>query len=314
MKKIISLILAAAMAVSLAGCGRVSEDFAASLDEIAELYLRLDEDSIRFDRALERLGEYLEGDISQKEALEAFEKDLSYYEKELAEIEEYELEEDLESSLIECGIYVQDFLVFANMRSHELYEYRDKAAVLLEYLTYAEQFRDARESLEFYHRYYGKLQSCNKGYYFYGGLNYWFAEADGKELALLEEVLLNEIGSLRPAKDIWYTESAHAEEAAQDSLDTMEECVTEISAFMGESRNMELASQRVFQKLKALTDAMVQEDLTAAPYDAMSSHLNLFLGDFAKAIADDDYWMVLAIEGEVDALAEAYQEAKAGES
>ncbi len=306
MKKVAWLLILAALLRMLAGCAaeqkEVSEAFKAVVEEFSELYFALDEDGSRFDRELETVGRYLEGELSQEAAMEALEEDLAYYSAELENQEEYKVRSRLADQLEACGISKQDFIAFGNSRSNELYDQKTKTEYLLEYLTTAEEFQDSYDNLAFYHEHYLSLQDCLRGYYYYAGLNAWFAEMGELEVSYVEKTVIGELTCYLPEDPQWCGSQEEAEDLAMDYLDEMEIIITELSEHVGESQEDLYAMERTYTKLSNLIEAMRKEDLSAEPLLSLAIEVQSASDAFTIAMNESDMDAIGELEVQIDGL------------
>lgn len=225
-----------------AGCGvKEKEDvlgqaYQAVVEEHAKIFLPIDGDSAVYDGVLLSVGNYLNGEADRESTL----KDVDGAVKQLQDAEEglekYELPTGMAALLEECGILPEEFEMFGNSRGMQLETYIQDLESLREHLEHAEEFDFEYEEVKFWHDIYGKVQESNRGYYYYGSVNYWFAGWDAEQAAYVQKQVINKLESCLPENRSWETDREIAEQKANRYLDDIEESLRVISEHLAETK------------------------------------------------------------------------------
>ncbi len=212
----------------MTGCGSSSQeaesgDFRVIVDEYASVYLPMDEDGYIYETALDTVGDYLSGNAASDETLAEVESTIDELYERLAGIEDYDTDSEFGALLEEYDIIPEEFEAFANYRSVDLQSYAIDLETVAMYLEYAEVYEYDYEQVVFWHELLDAILEAEKGYYYYGCQNYWFAGWDEEQLAYVDEKATSELQSYISDSFYWEEDRDVAEQLAMRYLDTVDE-------------------------------------------------------------------------------------------
>ncbi|MCD8118333.1 MAG: hypothetical protein LUE29_02360 [Lachnospiraceae bacterium] len=205
-------------------------------DIIAEyLPIILDYDSygVQFDLALSAVESYLDGTLSLADTeaeIEAVCLTLTEYCRNLTD---YTVSAELSRALQDHGILPEDFEYFADLRADQASEYLSDLDFLDFYLPYADDYDFDLQEVSFWFELHSTIQEAYRGYYFYGSVNYWFAEWDEEQTACVQEEVIPLLASYIPETYVWETSQTASEEKAMSYLDILEDCVAMDAEHLG---------------------------------------------------------------------------------
>ncbi len=227
-----------------AGCSmkekeNVSEKaYQAVVEEHAKIFLPIDGDGAVYDGVILAVGRYLNQETDRESTLKEVDKAVKWLEESEEQLEEYELPAGMPAFLEECGILPEEFEMFGNSRGSQLETYIQDLKSLREHLEYAEEFDFEYEEVEFWHDIYGNVQESNRGYYYYGSVNYWFAGWDVEQAAYVQEKIVDKLESYLPENRSWETDREIVEQKTNRYLDDIEESLGVISGHLAEKKEL----------------------------------------------------------------------------
>lgn len=224
----------------LNGCGKKGEqkrEYQKIADDYAALILTEDADSRNYDTALSAVGDYLEQkEEKKKEEAKQTVKDVIEQIQEASEqTKAYVMEEGFEELLKKYLIEPEEYLMFANERKEELYDYLTTLRTLEEYLGGEKEETDSLEALEKEYEMAANTQEIMKSYQ-YCGINYWFAgwEKEGRDY--VKEQVYDKLTSFSAEGEVWQDSREAVEERMTQYLDRLEELMNEWSDYLGEQQ------------------------------------------------------------------------------
>ncbi|MEY8428268.1 hypothetical protein AALA00_11250 [Lachnospiraceae bacterium 46-15] len=230
------------MCMFAAGCDAKEKEealgqaYQAVVEEHAKIFLPIDGDSAEYDGVILSVGRYLNQEADRESTLKEVDGAVKQFQKAEEHLEKYELPSEMPALLEECGIIPEEFEMFGNSRGSQLETYIQDLKSLREHLEHAEEFDFEYEEVKFWHDIYGKVQESNKGYYYYGSVNYWFAGWDAEQAAYVQEHVIDKLESCLPENRSWETEREIVEQKANRYLDDIEESLGVISEHLAEKK------------------------------------------------------------------------------
>lgn len=193
------------------------------VDDYAQIILRQDQDSARYEQALEQVGIYLEqpGREPLQAARDEVQSAVQELEQAAADISPYQPEEGFAELLAESGISYVEYAANADSRSESLYDYAQTLKNLDEYLRYEEQNDFTRGELQFLYEMSCEEHRITKGYCYYG-INYWFAEWGEENLPYIEQQILGRLTSFCADEAVWEHSRAAVEQHMERYLNELE--------------------------------------------------------------------------------------------
>lgn len=227
-----------AVCIVLNGCGKKEEqkaEYQKIADDYADLILTEDEDSRNYETALSAVGNYLEqkDENSKEEAKQIVEDVIEQMEEASEEIKPYAMEDGFEDLLKKYGIEPEEYLMFADERKEELYDYLTTLRTLEEYL--GEEDAAFSEALEKEYEMAANTQEIMKSYQ-YCGINYWFAGWEEEAADYVKEQVYDKLTSFSAEGEAWQDSREAVEERMTQYLDRLEELVNEWSGYLGEQQ------------------------------------------------------------------------------
>lgn len=214
--------------------GGVDDDCNEIVQEYAGLFLQMDEDGYLYSTALEAVGDYLDGDISQTEAMETLDDIMDEIENRRDSVETYTVSSGMSTLLEDYGIMPEEFESFGNMRDSDLYHYIVSLETIYSCLLYAEEFSFEYENLSYYYELDTGIHESERGYYYYGCLNYWFAEWEEDQVELVREQVIDQLKDYLPESYTWETDPDVIEQKVMLYLDEVEEYSVSLTEHIGE--------------------------------------------------------------------------------
>ncbi|MCD8133553.1 MAG: hypothetical protein LUE19_06840 [Clostridiales bacterium] len=225
----------AGMTAVLSACqGTVNDDCQEIVQEYAGLFLEMDEDGYLYSSALEAVGDYLSGDTSQTEALETLDAVMEEMEDRRDSVGTYTVSSEMSALLEDYGIMPEEFESFGNTRDSDLYNYLLSLETVYGCLLYAEEFSFQYENLSYYYELDTGIHESERGYYYYGCLNYWFAEWEEEQVDLVREQVINQLKDYLPETYIWETDPDVVEQKVMLYLDEVEAYLENMTERLGE--------------------------------------------------------------------------------
>lgn len=225
------------MLACLAGCGGKDGGYRILVDDFAEITLAQDGDSAAYDRALGAVGAYLEnpGEETLQYALSEVTEVREQMEADGANLKPYELREELVPVLESYGLDREEYVINADMRASYLSGYVESLKNLEFYLELAEIMgpENPSSTLEFLYGFRSEYQSYTRDFCYYG-INYWFADWEGEELAYVQEQVLDHLKSFGTDGAVWENSREGAERKLNLCLGQMEECQRGFEEYLGE--------------------------------------------------------------------------------
>lgn len=222
------------------GCGgkeRQKADYQKIADDYAALILQEDADSRDYEEALQAVGDYLEQkeESRKKEAVKIVKDTITYMEEDYGQIKSYTMEESFQGLLKKYQIEPEEYLMFANERKEELFDYQTTLMALEEYLDEENGTAASLEALEQEYEMAVKMQEVMKGYQ-YCGINYWFAGWEEEAADYVKEQVYDKLTSFSAEGEVWQDSREAVEERMTQYLDRLEELVNEWSGYLGEKQ------------------------------------------------------------------------------
>ena len=225
------------MLACLAGCGEKDGGYRILVDDFAEITLAQDGDSAAYDRALGAVRAYLEnpGEETLQYALSEVTEVREQMEADGANLKPYELREELVPVLESYGLDREEYVINADMRASYLSGYVESLKNLEFYLELAEITgpENPSSTLEFLYGFRSEYQSYTRDFCYYG-INYWFADWEGEELAYVQEQVLDHLKSFGTDGAVWENSREGAERKLDLCLGQMEECQRGFEEYLGE--------------------------------------------------------------------------------
>ncbi|MCC8028201.1 MAG: hypothetical protein LIO75_00065 [Lachnospiraceae bacterium] len=232
----LACVIAGAAAVLPACQGAADDDCGEIVQEYASLFLEMDGDGYLYSQALEAAGDYLSGDVSQAEALETMDTVMDEMEDRRDSVEEYTVSSEMSVLLEAYGIMPEEFESFANTRDSDLYSYLISLETVRGCLLYAEEFAFEYENLSYYYELDTGIHESERGYYYYGCLNYWFAEWEEEQVDLVREQVISQMKDYLPSSYTWETDPDVVEQKAMLYLDEVEAYKESLTEHLGEQK------------------------------------------------------------------------------
>lgn len=274
------------------------------IEAFEDIILPMDQDGAIYETALKETGAYLSGEAEREAALEAVKAALTELSERAQAIEVYEIEEELSGLLAEYGILREEMDIFANgERASTLSGYIVNLEALSEYLEYAEEFDYEYENALFWYECDSAILDALRGYYFYSGVNYWFAEWSEAQAADAQARIVSSLQTYLPEGYIWETDKAVIEKKVNRYLDIYDEYVSLASGHLGEAEEDLLLARKYYQELKAL---IAVETKLAKLYD-ISDQLELISDQVEAAQAAQDEEKLAELKLQFEALVEEYE-------
>lgn len=203
--RLLALLLASALCVGLAGCGKKDDEGSANgentkttengqpveenhylivVDEFGKIYLAMDSDAVVYLESLEALADFTDKKISRAQLSEFLEEKKAYFEERYENSEEYVASDELCYALEETNISESEFEAMGNYVVFELEQYINSIDSWISYLE--EDCEDAEiiPYIEFQHEYYTELFDVNKEANFYA-TNATFGDWSDENVQLL---------------------------------------------------------------------------------------------------------------------------------
>lgn len=181
----------------------ISKDFCAIIDNLSSMYLSYDENEKLYIRALDTVNEYLEGKLSQEEALKELEKIYHFFDKKIDVMLEFSVDEDLSKKLSAYGIAMEDYKDLIDMGKTEIEYFRDDITVMLIYLGYIEGLQESYENLQFFYSNCIAQRNIILEFRYYS-LNAMFVNISETEKKYLQEQVISRAKNYMTMHLPWY--------------------------------------------------------------------------------------------------------------
>lgn len=211
------------------------KEYRAVVDDYAEILLKMDQDSSKYDHALESVGKYLEHPEpgALKDARKVLNDAVRQLEEEKNTASGYKMDDEFQKQLSKFGIDAEEYLDYADSRNYGLEEYIGYIQFLDQFLVYEEGNNMSCEELEF--QYKNMLESqrvmreCS-----YAEINYWFAGQNKEIVDYVKENVLERLESYHTETPVWDDDREAVERRINVLLDEYEELVEEQARHIGE--------------------------------------------------------------------------------
>lgn len=205
------------------------------VDDYAEILLEMDQDSAKYDQALESVGKYLDQPDpgTLKEARAILNDTVKQLEEEKHAWKAYEMEEDFQKQLERLGIEEEEYLDYADSRLYGLEEYIGYIQFLDQLLEYEETGGTASQELEFQYKHMLESQRIMRECSFVE-VNYWFAGQKEEVVDYVTEKVWNRLESYHTETPIWDDDREAVERRINVLLDEYEALVEEQARHLGE--------------------------------------------------------------------------------
>lgn len=278
----------------------ISEDFYRVTQDFAQRYAVIDQDGYRHSQALAAVGDYLDGTGSADAAAQALQTTIDGCEEDLAAIQTFAADETLQGQLERCGISAEEYEMFVNNRSSDLYALQTSLETLLLLLQNAAIDPAAGEDLAFYYEMDTAEQDIMRSYYYYGSLNYWFAGAAEPEVTYLRQAVIPNFRFYVVEDDLWYDSRADVEARVMDSLDELEDLRNQMAQHVGQAQTGLYEMEQDYQDL--LDQAELLEQL-----QDIQRRLEALSGEVEAASTANDTQRLAELEEELNQLVAEYE-------
>lgn len=223
----------------LAGCGdgkgNDGTEYREVVDDYSEILLRMDQDSAKYDHALESVGRYLENPDSKtlKETETVLNDTVKQLDEEKNEWKAFELDEEVSEQLAQLGIDTEEYLDYVDSRLYGLEEYIGYIQFLDQFLKYEETSDVTRQELEFQYKNMLESQRIMRACSF-AEVNYWFAGQKEEVVDYVKEKVLNRLESYHTDTPVWDDDREAVERRISVLLDEYEALVEEQAGHIGE--------------------------------------------------------------------------------
>lgn len=231
-------IAAFSAAFLLAGCAGDAEQahgYRDIVDDYAVILLNQDADSAGYDGALLAVGEYLEnpGKDALLEAETAVKAAISQLEEAEESFESKVLDGNFSKLLKEYGIEPEEYMMMADERAEDLYDYVSSLKAFEEYLSYEKEDDLTRDALKAAYGMASKEQEVWRAYH-YCGINYWFAGWGEEETDYVRQKVHDNLQSFSAEQEAWQDDRDAVEQRMTFYLNQMEELMQERADDLGE--------------------------------------------------------------------------------
>lgn len=239
-KRFLALLAGILLLAQISGCKagdkKDREEQMAVIDDYGEIMLLQDEDSARFDHALESVKVYVEepGPEHREEARKVLEEAIGQMEEDRESGVPYELPKELGQLLENQGISGAEYKINADTRYQYLDGYLEDLGHLLLYIDYSEANEEFMEDLEFSYSCIAEHQKQARAFN-YTGVNYWFAPWEGQE-AYVKEQVLDRFVSFKAEDFHWEKSREEVENRMNLYLDRIEQLMGEWSSYIWHSK------------------------------------------------------------------------------
>lgn len=206
------------------------------IQDFKSIIMLQDTDSYTYDKALEKVGWYVEGTDEEhfEETKEYLEETLIQFQKELEMCAEtsYEMTEEFQMNLTEWGIEPEEYQMNADIRAVYLNGYEQNITLLLSVLEKKEKGYEVQEILENLYEQDIQVQECMRKSRFYE-INYFFSSWDEEAVEKLDEEVLSELKSYRSFGQPWESDKKVIEEKIEVYLGQLEAIISGLSEKVG---------------------------------------------------------------------------------
>ena len=227
-------------------------DYTDIVDEHLAIYLDFDSYGVQFDLALEAISDYLDGTASLDDTLseiESVQNTLSDY---YSSLEDYTVSDELSDVMLEYDVPPEEFEYFAELRAYQVEEYISDLDIACSYLEHADEYEFEHEEVAFWYQIHSTIQDAYRGYYYYGSVNYWFAEWEEEPANYVQETVIPQIQCYLPDNWVWETSQTAAENKTMSYLDLVEECVELSAKHLGNTNETIRELQAAMEELEEL--------------------------------------------------------------
>lgn len=231
-------IAAFSAAFLLAGCAGNAEQtpgYRDIVDDYAEVLLNQDADSAEYDGALLAVGSYLEnpGKDALLEAETAVKDAVSQLEDAEESFEPKTLDGNFSELLKKYGIEPEEYMMMADERAENLYDYVSSLKAFEEYLSYEKEDDLTRDALKAAYEMAAKEQEVWRAYH-YCGINYWFAGWEEEEADYVRQKVYDNLQSFSAEREAWQDDRDAVGQRMTFYLNQMEELAKKRADDLGE--------------------------------------------------------------------------------
>lgn len=291
--------------------GEQTADYRTIVEEYASIFLPIDEDKYLYDCAIGTVGKYISGEENQENALKAVDDVVQELSDRKDKIENYTASTEMTKLMTAYGILPEEFEAFGNSRKANLTSDMIDLQALCEHLKNAEEFDFEHEEVVFWHDLNKAIQDSERGYYYYGCVNYWFSDWDEESVAYVQEHVVNQLKSCLPDTYAWETDKEVIEQKAMRYLDSVEEYLKLAVEHEGETKEDLYKMQQYHEKLLELIQKQQELDAMEKKLEQLkdiSARIQVLSGQIeeAKNAGDDERLAELKVEFE--AVVAEYEE------
>ncbi len=275
-KKMMKLGVFTLLTALLTGCtakNKVSEEFKEIVESFSDIYLTLDADGHRVDKALDAVGAYLEEGTSYEDTAKVLEDAITEIDQASKNQKEFVVDEEMAELLRAYDISPEEYREFGNFRTYELNNQSQTIFILLEYVTYADLSEEDYNNLVRAYELQTEYQKEMKIYYYYMCLNYWFKSATEPEKEYLQEQVMKNIKSYQPENSVWYTDEKELEDAVALCLDRIEANNEEWVVHLAGQRESLYDMENLLERLKALAEKRAEVERLQQELDEAKARL-----------------------------------------
>ena len=206
-----------------------------AVDDYAVLILKEDEDSKAYDDALSAVGTYLEqrDENVLNDAKTKVRETKESMEEASERIASYEMEDPFEELLTEYQIAPEEYLMFADERKEELYDYIHTLRTFEEYFENGKTDPDSLEELRKEHEMAIRMQDIMRSYQ-YCGINYWFAGWEDEAVDYVRKEVHEKLVSFSAEGEPWQDTRQAVEQRMTFYLNQLEDLTNEWAEYLGE--------------------------------------------------------------------------------
>ncbi|MCD7922162.1 MAG: hypothetical protein LUG27_06960 [Clostridiales bacterium] len=146
----------------------------------------------------------------------------------------YTVSSEMSALLEDYGIMPEEVESFGNTRDSDLYNYLLSLETVYGCFLYAEEFSFQYENLSYYYELDMGIHESERGYYYYGCLNYWFAEWEEEQVDLVREQVIDQLKDYLPETYTWETDPDVVEQKVMLYLDEVEAYLENMTERLGE--------------------------------------------------------------------------------
>ncbi|MCI9416289.1 MAG: hypothetical protein HFI82_02590 [Eubacterium sp.] len=236
-RKAAAFLAAAALFPVVCGCGEASgeDGYKVIADDYSKIILQRDLDSAEYDSALAAVGHYLNDPDKEslQSALSAVQHTARQMSEEAEQTKAYQMDEEFSELLQEYGIEPEEYLMNADERKQNLYDYISTLNTLDEYLTYEHENYVTGKALKKEYEMQIAIQKIMRSYD-YCGINYWFAGWGEEETEYVKQKVHENLASFEAEDEAWQDTREAVEQRMEFYLNELEERMEEWAQYLGD--------------------------------------------------------------------------------